>query len=86
MVTEAVQTDEGYCVGPHNIGLRVKAERKAKRWSQTDLSKASGVSRRQISDLENGRANMGIYTLNYILSSLDLTICITSQWSTNDST
>lgn len=37
------------------MGARIRATRKEKRWTLSDLSKASGISPGSISDLEQGR-------------------------------
>lgn len=65
-------------VGPYNVGQRIKSERIARAWSQTELSLQSGVSRRHISDMENGKANIGIYTMFKILGALHITLYVSN--------
>ncbi len=36
------------------IGARLKAERKTRKWNQTEAGKRAGLSRREISEIENG--------------------------------
>jgi len=78
MPKEITLTEDDWMVGPANIGRRIKLARATKGWSQTELEKAAGVSRRHISDAENGNANIGSYTLYKILSALKLTIYVAS--------
>ena len=53
------------------MGYKVKEIRLAKKLSQEELSKASGVSRQTISDLESGRlVNTTIATLTKIADAL----------------
>ncbi|VAW57056.1 hypothetical protein MNBD_GAMMA07-2419 [hydrothermal vent metagenome] len=37
------------------IGGKLKVERKARKWNQTDAGRRSGLSRREVSEIENGR-------------------------------
>ncbi len=65
-------------MGLIELGERVKATRKAKGWSQTQLAEKSGVSRAQIEALENARiAEIGFKHLMRIMHSLDLDLRIT---------
>jgi transcriptional regulator with XRE-family HTH domain len=60
------------------LGKRVKATRKAKGWSQTQLAQASGVSRARLEALENARlAEIGFKHLLRILNALDLDLRLT---------
>ena len=60
------------------IGELIKKTRKAKGWSQTQLSGKSGVSRARIEALENARiAEIGFKHLLRILNSLDLDLRVT---------
>jgi transcriptional regulator with XRE-family HTH domain len=60
------------------LGERVKATRKAKRWSQTKLAEKSGVSRARIEALENARvAEIGFKHLMRVMHALDLDLRIT---------
>ena len=60
------------------LGERVKAARKSKGWSQTELAQASGTGRARLEALENARlAEMGIKHLLRILNALDLDLRLT---------
>lgn len=51
------------------IGKRLKAERKARRSSQTDAAEMTGLSRREISEIENGIFRGSILKVqNYAMS------------------
>ncbi len=36
------------------IGTKLKTERKTRKWNQTEAGKRAGLSRREISEIENG--------------------------------
>ena len=36
------------------IGDKLKAERKTRKWNQTEAGKRAGLSRREVSEIENG--------------------------------
>lgn len=55
-----------------NIGARIRAERKAKNYSQADLEKRSGLPRCRISWPEHGRAIPTLETLDRIAGALDI--------------
>jgi transcriptional regulator with XRE-family HTH domain len=60
------------------LGGRIKAARKAKGWSQTQLAQASDVSRARLEALENARlAEIGFKHLLRILNALDLDLRLT---------
>jgi transcriptional regulator with XRE-family HTH domain len=60
------------------IGELIKRTRRTKGWSQTELSKKSGVSRARIEALENTRiAEIGFKHLLRIMNSLDLDLRVT---------
>ncbi|HXO72268.1 MAG TPA: helix-turn-helix transcriptional regulator [Bradyrhizobium sp.] len=60
------------------LGKHIKATRKAKGWSQTQLAQASGVSRARLEALENARlAEIGFKHLLRILIALDLDLRLT---------
>jgi transcriptional regulator with XRE-family HTH domain len=60
------------------IGELIKRTRKAKGWSQTELSQKSGVSRARIEALENTRiAEIGFKYLMRIMNSLGLDLRVT---------
>ena len=45
------------------IGLRVRQQRQARRWTQDQLADAAGVSRRMLINVEQGTANPSVGTL-----------------------
>jgi transcriptional regulator with XRE-family HTH domain len=55
-----------------NIGARIRAERKAKNFSQTDLEQRCGLARCRISWLEHGRAVPTLETLERIADALEI--------------
>src|SRR5712671_4006396 len=55
-----------------DIAARLKAERKARKLSQTDLERRSGLPRCRISSLENGRAIPTLETLERISDGLGI--------------
>lgn len=52
------------------IGVRVKHERQSRRWTLDQLSKAAGVSRRMLVNVEQGAANPSVGTLLRISDAL----------------
>jgi transcriptional regulator with XRE-family HTH domain len=55
-----------------NVGTRICAERKAKKFSQADLERRCGLARCRISWLEHGRAVPTIETLERIAEALGI--------------
>lgn len=60
------------------LGLAIRAERKALGLTQSDLAAASGVSLRFISELERGRASAGIGRVLHVLNMLGLEVGLES--------
>src|SRR5215204_4192347 len=54
------------------IGVRVKHERQARRWTLDQLASAAGVSRRMVVNVEQGAANPSVGTLLRISDALGL--------------
>ena len=52
------------------IGVRVKQERQARRWTLDQLAEAAGVSRRMVINVEQGAANPSVGTLLRISDAL----------------
>jgi transcriptional regulator with XRE-family HTH domain len=52
------------------IGVRVKHERQARRWTLDQLAEAAGVSRRMVINIEQGAANPSVGTLLKISDAL----------------
>ena len=57
-----------------NVGALIRAERKAKNFSQADLEKRCGLPRCRISWLEHGRAIPTLPTLEKIADALEIPI------------
>jgi len=57
-----------------NIGARIRAERKAKNYSQADLEKCCGLPRYRISWLEHGKAVPTLETLQRIADGLGIPV------------
>ena len=57
-----------------DIGKKIAAIRKDKKWSQDDLALHSGVGKAHIGRIELGRYSVGVDTLEKICDALDVTI------------
>lgn len=57
-----------------HLGKRIQALRKAKKWTQTDLAVHLDMNRGHISDIELGKREVGIITLQVIARGLDTTM------------
>ena len=68
----ALQTPPDVHIQEQHPGVQIRKARKGRHWSQEQLAKKSGVSRRTISSLESGRRTPRNELLNYILSALAL--------------
>ncbi|MGW5670065.1 helix-turn-helix domain-containing protein [Micromonospora sp. NPDC003776] len=55
--------DESTAALASAIGLRVRQERQARRWTLDQLAEAAGVSRRMVVNVEQGAANPSVGTL-----------------------
>jgi transcriptional regulator with XRE-family HTH domain len=55
--------DEGTSALASAIGVRVRQERQARRWTLDRLAEAAGVSRRMVVNVEQGAANPSVGTL-----------------------
>ncbi len=58
------------------IGQRLKAERKAQRLNQTDAAKRAGLSRREISEIENGSFRGSILKVQDYAMSLGFSLTL----------
>ena len=56
------------------LGQRIREVRKARQWRQIDLAAHSGLNVIYISDLENGRKEICIRTLQAVASAYDMSI------------
>jgi transcriptional regulator with XRE-family HTH domain len=56
------------------LGRRIQRLRKEKGWTQTDLAVHLGMNRGHLSDLERGKREVGLITLQVIARGLDTTM------------
>jgi transcriptional regulator with XRE-family HTH domain len=56
------------------LGSRIRALRKAKKWTQTDMAVHLDVNRGHISDVESGKREVGLITLQIIARGLGTTM------------
>jgi transcriptional regulator with XRE-family HTH domain len=56
------------------LGSKIKRLREAKDWSQSDLTRAAGLTHGLVSRLEDGTGNPSLKTLAAIAKALDVTI------------
>ena len=56
------------------LGKRIQTLRKAKGWTQTDLAVHLDLNRGHISDIERGKREVGIITLQVIARGLNTTM------------
>lgn len=57
-----------------SVGERIRLLRKRKQLSQIALSARSGIDRTYLSDIENGKRNISLLTLNNLALALDVPI------------
>lgn len=56
------------------VGIRLKEIRNQRKLTQEQLYRISGIDRTYISDVENGRRNISIETLETLLKGLETTL------------
>ena len=56
------------------LGSRIRAIRKAKKWTQTDMAVNLDINRGHISDIESGKREVGLITLQIIARGLGTTM------------
>ncbi len=56
------------------LGKRIQTLRKKKGWTQTDMAAYLDMNRGHISDIERGKREVGIITLQIIATGLDTTM------------
>ncbi len=56
------------------MGRRIQRLRKRKGWTQTDMAVYLDMNRGHISDIERGKREVGIITLQVIAKGLDTTM------------
>ena len=54
------------------LGLRVRDQRRARGWSQTDLARRIGASRFWVGEMENGKETVELGLVLKVLRALDL--------------
>jgi transcriptional regulator with XRE-family HTH domain len=57
-----------------DLGERIRHLRSRKSWRQIDLAEAAGISENYVSDLESGKKEICIRTLQTIASAFDMTV------------
>ena len=56
------------------VGRRIRALRKKKGWTQTDMAVCLDMNRGHISDIERGKREAGLITLQIVARGLDTTM------------
>jgi transcriptional regulator with XRE-family HTH domain len=56
------------------LGRRIRAHRRRKGWTQTDMAVSLDMNRGHISDIELGKREVGIITLQVIARGLNTTM------------
>ncbi len=56
------------------LGLRIRELRMAKNWRQIDLAEQAGINENYVSDLEIGKKEICLRTLQAIAAAFELTI------------
>jgi len=56
------------------LGKRIKTLRKGKGWTQVDMAVCLDMNRGHISDIERGKREVGVITLQVIAKGLDTTM------------
>jgi transcriptional regulator with XRE-family HTH domain len=56
------------------IGHRIRDLRRLKRWTQTDMAVSLDIARTYISEVENGKRELGVITLQIIARGLGTTM------------
>ncbi|WP_419805996.1 helix-turn-helix domain-containing protein [Terriglobus sp.] len=56
------------------LGQRIRALRKSKRWTQTDMAVTLDINRGHLSDIETGKREAGLITLQVIARGLGTTM------------
>jgi transcriptional regulator with XRE-family HTH domain len=56
------------------LGKRILALRKAKGWTQVEMAEYLGINRGHLSDLEQGKREIGLLMLQTVAKGLDTTM------------
>lgn len=70
----------------HDLGRKIRAERKRQSILQQDLADLSGVSSRFLSDLENGKPTVEFESVLKVLRALGITLLASSRIDEPDRT
>jgi transcriptional regulator with XRE-family HTH domain len=54
------------------FGLRIRELRKKKKWTQEELAHNADIDRTYMTDVENGKRNIGIRNIAKLLKALDV--------------
>jgi len=74
-------------LSPEALGVALRAERKKKKQSQTEVGKSVGIDQPTVSRVEKGNSGTELGTLFRLLAALDLELIIQPrQHSTNAAT
>jgi y4mF family transcriptional regulator len=64
----------------NHLGQVIQEARKQQGLTQADVSGMTGVGRRFISDLENGKATAQVEKVFLVCSALGVALCAVSEW------
>jgi transcriptional regulator with XRE-family HTH domain len=65
---------QNVCMKVTRLGAKIRGLREAKNWSQSDLTRAAGLTHGLVSRLEDGTGNPSLKTLAAIAKALGVTI------------
>ncbi len=54
------------------FGSRIRELRKKKKWTQEELAHQAGIDRTYMTDVENGKRNIGIQNIEKLLNALEV--------------
>lgn len=72
----ADMNSENWANNPFILGQHIRTARKAQHLTQEELSERARISRRHISDIENGIKGVGSYTLFKVLNALNIALYV----------
>ena len=56
------------------LGLRIRELRTAKGWRQIDLAEEAGINENYVSDIEIGKKELGLRTMQAVADAFNLTV------------
>ena len=59
---------------PHDVAALARGRRRDLGWSQTDLARRAGVSRKWVSDFETGKTSVELGVVLRVLDALELSL------------